>query len=135
MHDAAGKLQIIPADVKEKLHHLPPGYTQASFLDDTTRHRMLANCWHWGVARRLLACEPDKSFQHRCGHVLILCGLYRHRGFYCSGGVESFLCFSIFKSADVLHGLRDVNLEGIENHESYSLVSSYVAMTIVSQNL
>ena len=90
MHDAAGKLQIIPADVKEKLHHLPPGYTQASFLDDTTRHRMLANCWHWGVARRLLACEPDKSFQHRFGHVLILCGLYRHRGFYCSGGVESF---------------------------------------------
>ena len=54
MHDV-GKLHNIPADVKEKLHHLPPGYTRASFLDDTTRHRMLANGWHWGGARRLLA--------------------------------------------------------------------------------
>ena len=34
---------------------LPPGYTAADFLDDRARHKMLANGWHWGVARRLLA--------------------------------------------------------------------------------
>ena len=34
---------------------LPPGYTAAEFLDDRARHKMLANGWHWGVARRLLA--------------------------------------------------------------------------------
>ncbi|CAE7927509.1 eIF3-S7 [Symbiodinium necroappetens] len=55
MHDAAGRLHIIPPAAKEKLHMLPPGYTAADFLDDRARHKMLANGWHWGVARRLLA--------------------------------------------------------------------------------
>ena len=40
MHDAAGRLHIIPA---------------ADFLHDRAQHKMLANGWHWGVARRLLA--------------------------------------------------------------------------------
>ena len=44
-----------PPNTKEKLHMLPPGYTAAEFLDDRARHKMLANGWHWGVARRLLA--------------------------------------------------------------------------------
>ncbi|CAE7881307.1 unnamed protein product, partial [Symbiodinium necroappetens] len=34
MHDAAGRLHIIPPAAKEKLHMLPPGYTAADFLDD-----------------------------------------------------------------------------------------------------
>ncbi|CAE7923243.1 unnamed protein product [Symbiodinium sp. KB8] len=55
MHDAAGRLHIIPPAAKEKLHMIPPGYTAADFLDDRARHKMLANGWHWGVARRLLA--------------------------------------------------------------------------------
>ncbi|CAE7879635.1 unnamed protein product, partial [Symbiodinium necroappetens] len=55
MHDSAGRLHIIPPAAKEKLHMLPPGYTAADFLDDRARHKMLANGWHWRVARRLLA--------------------------------------------------------------------------------
>ena len=37
MHDAAGRLHIIPPAAKEKLHMLPPGYTAADFLDDRAR--------------------------------------------------------------------------------------------------
>eukprot|EP00439_Symbiodinium_sp_Y106_P046481 s4363_g5.t3 len=39
----------------EAARHPPTGYTDAGFVDDRTRHRILANGWHWGVARRLLA--------------------------------------------------------------------------------
>ena len=33
--------------VKEKLHGIPAGYTEAGFIDDRARHRLLANGWHW----------------------------------------------------------------------------------------
>ena len=78
MHDV-GKLHNIPADVKEKLHHLPPGYTRASFLDDTTRHRMLANGWHWGVARRLLAILLVLTSGHHGGSRQPRTGAQRHQ--------------------------------------------------------
>ena len=41
-------------EVKEQLHHIPPGYTAKAGADAKTRHRMVGNGWHWGVASRLL---------------------------------------------------------------------------------
>ncbi|CAE7203543.1 unnamed protein product, partial [Symbiodinium necroappetens] len=52
-----GKLQIPPPRLKEQLHHMPADYTWGADdapLDDRTRHRLIGNGWHWGVARRLL---------------------------------------------------------------------------------
>ena len=55
LHDEAGRLHNIPAGVKEALHGVPEGYTDLGDGDERSRHRMIANGWHWGVARRLLA--------------------------------------------------------------------------------
>ena len=41
-------------DIKEQLHHIPKGYTAVEGVDDRTRHRLIGNGWHWGVARKLL---------------------------------------------------------------------------------
>ena len=42
-----------PAFVKEQLHHLPVGWTEDPNIPDRSRHRMIANSWHAGVARFL----------------------------------------------------------------------------------
>ena len=55
LHDEAGRLHNIPANVKEALHEIPAGYTDLGDGDERSRHRLVANGWHWGVARRLLA--------------------------------------------------------------------------------
>ena len=50
------RLHNIPAGVKEALHEIPAGYTDlVGDGDERSRHRLVANGWHWGVARRLLA--------------------------------------------------------------------------------
>ena len=54
LQDAKGVLHIPPPEVKEQLHHIPPGYTAKAGADAKTRHRMIGNGWHWGVASRLL---------------------------------------------------------------------------------
>lgn len=41
-----------PIETKETVHHLPVGFTAG--YPDRTRHRMVANSWHVGVARLLL---------------------------------------------------------------------------------
>lgn len=52
--DEHGKLRIPTPEIKEQLHNIPKAYTAVDGLDDRTRHRLLGNGWHWGVARRLL---------------------------------------------------------------------------------
>ena len=52
--DGQGRLQIPTPDIKEQLHHIPKGYTAVEGIDDRTRHRLIGNGWHWGVARKLL---------------------------------------------------------------------------------
>jgi len=49
-----GSMVIPPADVKEQCHHLPKGYTQVQGVSERSRHRLLANGWHAGVARFML---------------------------------------------------------------------------------
>lgn len=43
-----------PADVKEQCHQLPKGYTRIQGVPERSRHRLLANGWHAGVARLML---------------------------------------------------------------------------------
>ena len=50
LHDEAGRLHNIPAGVKEALHEIPAGYTDLGDGDERSRHRLVANGWHWGVA-------------------------------------------------------------------------------------
>ncbi|CAE7539192.1 pksN, partial [Symbiodinium sp. CCMP2456] len=38
----------------EQLHGIRIGYTAQAGADDRTRHRMIGNGWHWGVAGRIL---------------------------------------------------------------------------------
>ncbi|CAE7894086.1 unnamed protein product, partial [Symbiodinium necroappetens] len=54
LQDSRGLLHLPPPDVKEQLHHIPAGYTAKAGADTKTRHRMVGNGWHWGVAARLL---------------------------------------------------------------------------------
>ena len=65
MTDKAGTLHVVPAPVRERLHHIPAGYTDTPHLDDRARHRVLANGWHWGVAQRLLTILLAASTVHR----------------------------------------------------------------------
>ena len=51
----AGQGQIIPAELKEQLHHYPQGYTRHPQVTPRDRHRLLGNSWHVGVARFLIA--------------------------------------------------------------------------------
>ena len=64
MTDKAGKLHVVPAPVRERLHHIPAGYTDTPHLDDRAPHRVLANGWHWGVAQRLLTILLAASTVH-----------------------------------------------------------------------
>ena len=54
MQSDNGSMVIPPADVKEQCHHLPKGYTQVQGVSERSRHRLLANGWHAGVARFML---------------------------------------------------------------------------------
>ncbi|CAE7317206.1 unnamed protein product [Symbiodinium sp. CCMP2456] len=52
-----GKIQPKLSIPAPKLHHIPTRFTKwagAAELDDRTRHRLIGNGWHWGVARHLL---------------------------------------------------------------------------------
>ena len=53
--EESGSWQVLPAEVKEQLHHYPPGMTSAPHVKPTNRHRLLGNSWHLGIARYLLA--------------------------------------------------------------------------------
>ncbi|CAE7872527.1 unnamed protein product [Symbiodinium microadriaticum] len=50
LQDSKGVLHIPPPEVKEQLHHIPGGCTARAGADVKTRHRMVRNGWHWGVA-------------------------------------------------------------------------------------
>ena len=54
LHTADGQMHVPPAEVKEQLHLLPTGYTRVQGVEERSRHRLLANGWHTGVARLLL---------------------------------------------------------------------------------
>ena len=47
-------MSVPSAAVKEQLHGLPAGYTQTDGVAERSRHRLLANGWHVGVARLML---------------------------------------------------------------------------------
>ena len=53
--DAHNVLQLLPAEVKEQLHHFDVGFTSSPQLTPRDRHRLLGNSWHVGVAKILLA--------------------------------------------------------------------------------
>ena len=53
LHDDQGNMQVPTAECKEQLHMLPKGYTAIDGVHDRSRHRVLANGWHCGVARFL----------------------------------------------------------------------------------
>ena len=48
-------LVVPPPEVKELMHHMPYGWTAATGKDERTRHRMLGNGWHAGVAKVIIA--------------------------------------------------------------------------------
>ena len=55
--DDQGKFVVLTPGAKEQLHHMPKNFTARTAqgdLEPRTRHRLLGNGWHWGVARRLL---------------------------------------------------------------------------------
>ena len=55
--DDQGKLVVLTPSAKEQLHHMPKNFaavTAQGDLEPRTRHRLLGNGWHWGVARRFL---------------------------------------------------------------------------------
>ena len=54
MHSEDGLMHVPTPEVKEQLHMLPKGYTEAPGVAERSRHRLLANGWHTGVARLLL---------------------------------------------------------------------------------
>ncbi|CAE7487292.1 PUB3, partial [Symbiodinium sp. CCMP2456] len=54
LQDSQGVLHLPTAEIKEQLHGIPTGYTAQAGVDDRTRHRMIGNGWHWGVAGRIL---------------------------------------------------------------------------------
>ena len=67
LQDFKGVLHIPPPELKEQLHHIPGGYTAKPGADVKTRHRMVGNGWHWGVASRLLGARARSQFWARGG--------------------------------------------------------------------
>ena len=53
MESSDGSLTVPSACVKEQLHHIPKNWTYDEAIPDRSRHRMVANSWHAGVARFL----------------------------------------------------------------------------------
>ena len=54
MMNKAGELELPTPEIKEQMHQLPVGYTDAPAVSKKARHRMLGNGWHIGVAKFLL---------------------------------------------------------------------------------
>lgn len=54
LHSDDGQMVVPPADVKEQCHQLPKGYTRIQGVPERSRHRLIANGWHAGVARLML---------------------------------------------------------------------------------
>ncbi|CAE7231732.1 Dnmt3b, partial [Symbiodinium microadriaticum] len=55
VYEANGSGQLLPAELKEQLHHYPSGFTRHEKVSPRDRHRLLGNSWHLGVARFMLA--------------------------------------------------------------------------------
>ena len=49
-----GQLVLPPIEIKERLHHFPFQHTNVASADLRTRHRMLGNSWHVGIAQFIL---------------------------------------------------------------------------------
>ncbi len=49
-----GELVTPPIHIKEQLHHLEYGYTDHQAADERSRHKMMGNSWHKGVAKFLM---------------------------------------------------------------------------------
>ena len=67
MVDQAGQLQVPTASVKEQVHGFPEDWTLHDNVPERSRHRMVANSWHVGVARFLMmllcgATQPVDGF-------------------------------------------------------------------------
>ena len=54
LSDSTGRLHTPPIAVKEQLQGFPAGFTQAPGVHERARHRMLANAWHFQVAKLLI---------------------------------------------------------------------------------
>ena len=52
--DAEGKHHTPPIEVKEQLQGFPVGFTQVPKVPERARHRMMANAWHFQVAKMLI---------------------------------------------------------------------------------
>ena len=72
---ADDELVLPPIALKELLHHLPQGHTTTGRTELRTRHRMMGNSWHVGVAQFLLffilsscrasvGCEVQQPIPH-----------------------------------------------------------------------
>ena len=63
LHDDQANMQVPTAECKEQLHMLPKGYTAIDGVHDRSRHRVLANGWHCGVARFLFSLSWQRWSQ------------------------------------------------------------------------
>ena len=52
--DPEGNLVVPTVEIKECLHQLPRGHTNVDGISSRSRHRMLGNSWHVGVAQFLI---------------------------------------------------------------------------------
>ena len=55
VYEQSGEGQLLPAELKEQLHHFPSGVTRCQGVSPKDRHRLLGNSWHLGVARFMVA--------------------------------------------------------------------------------
>ena len=60
--EKSGDGQLLPAELKEQLHHFPSGVTRCSSVTPKDRHRLLGNSWHLGVARFMIALVLLNNF-------------------------------------------------------------------------
>lgn len=54
MVDGSGQLQVPTASIKEQIHGFCEDWTLHDNVPERSRHRMVANSWHVGVAKFLL---------------------------------------------------------------------------------
>ena len=54
LHNDRGDTAVPDADSKEQFHQLPIGYTKHPQVKEMSRHRLLANGWHYGTAKLLM---------------------------------------------------------------------------------
>lgn len=54
MIDSSGQLQVPTAKIKEQIHGFPEDWTSHEQVPERSRHRMIANSWHVGVAQFLM---------------------------------------------------------------------------------